>query len=91
MSRRRASAQRPMIRVNCASVPKELYESEFFGHVKGAFTGAVGYSFLYYVLALRLGKELALAGHVPAIAAAWATNLLFFVVGLALFVWALWR
>jgi PAS domain S-box-containing protein len=32
---------RPMIRVNCASIPKELYESEFFGHVKGAFTGAV--------------------------------------------------
>ncbi len=34
------SAQ-PMIRVNCASVPVELYESEFFGHVKGAYTGAV--------------------------------------------------
>ena len=34
-------AERPMIRVNCASVPKELYESEFFGHVKGAFTGAI--------------------------------------------------
>ncbi|NQU21604.1 MAG: sigma 54-interacting transcriptional regulator [Candidatus Nealsonbacteria bacterium] len=33
--------ERPMIRVNCASVPGELYESEFFGHVKGAFTGAV--------------------------------------------------
>ena len=32
---------RPLIRVNCASIPKELYESEFFGHVKGAFTGAV--------------------------------------------------
>ncbi len=37
-SRRR---ERPLIRVNCASIPRELYESEFFGHVKGAFTGAV--------------------------------------------------
>lgn len=34
-------ANQPMIMVNCASVPKGLYESEFFGHVKGAFTGAV--------------------------------------------------
>jgi PAS domain S-box-containing protein len=33
--------QRTMIKVNCASIPKELYESEFFGHVKGAFTGAI--------------------------------------------------
>jgi transcriptional regulator with GAF, ATPase, and Fis domain len=39
--RRSDRAERPMIRVNCASVPKELYESEFFGHVKGSFTGAV--------------------------------------------------
>ncbi len=29
------------IKVNCASIPKDLYESEFFGHVRGSFTGAV--------------------------------------------------
>ncbi|CAI2717580.1 sigma-54-dependent Fis family transcriptional regulator [Nitrospina watsonii] len=33
--------KRPMIKVNCASIPRDLYESEFFGHLKGAFTGAV--------------------------------------------------
>lgn len=32
---------RPLIRVNCAAIPRELFESEFFGHIKGAFTGAV--------------------------------------------------
>lgn len=31
---------RPLIRVNCAAIPKDLFESEFFGHMKGAFTGA---------------------------------------------------
>ena len=31
----------PLIRVNCATIPAELFESEFFGHVKGSFTGAV--------------------------------------------------
>ena len=34
-------SEQPLIRVNCASVPRELYESEFFGHAKGAFTGAI--------------------------------------------------
>lgn len=33
-------AEAPLVKVNCPSIPKELFESEFFGHVKGAFTGA---------------------------------------------------
>lgn len=33
-------AEKPLVKVNCASIPKDLFESEFFGHVKGAFTGA---------------------------------------------------
>ncbi len=32
---------KPLVRVNCASIPKELFESEFFGHARGAFTGAI--------------------------------------------------
>ncbi|MEQ1633454.1 MAG: sigma 54-interacting transcriptional regulator [Planctomycetota bacterium] len=32
---------KPLIRVNCGAVPESLFESEFFGHVRGAFTGAL--------------------------------------------------
>lgn len=34
-------ADRALVKVNCASIPRELFESEFFGHAKGAFTGAL--------------------------------------------------
>ena len=40
LHRRSRRAAKPLIKVNCAAVPRELYESEFFGHVKGSFTGA---------------------------------------------------
>lgn len=34
-------AERPLISLNCSAIPRDLMESEIFGHVKGAFTGAV--------------------------------------------------
>jgi transcriptional regulator with GAF, ATPase, and Fis domain len=34
-------ASRVLVKVNCASIPRDLFESEFFGHTKGSFTGAL--------------------------------------------------
>lgn len=38
---RSSRKERALIKVNCSAVPESLFESEFFGHVKGAFTGAL--------------------------------------------------
>jgi transcriptional regulator with GAF, ATPase, and Fis domain len=39
--RRSLRCNGPLIKINCASIPADLFESEFFGHAKGAFTGAL--------------------------------------------------
>jgi DNA-binding NtrC family response regulator len=46
-------ASGPYIRVNCAAVPRELWESEFFGHRKGSFTGAAADRDGWFALANR--------------------------------------
>ena len=39
--RRSRRSRRPFVKVNCSAIPREIFESEFFGHTRGAFTGAV--------------------------------------------------
>ena len=38
---RSSRRERPLIKVNCGAIPENLFESEFFGHARGAFTGAL--------------------------------------------------
>ena len=38
--RRSRRSKRPFVKVNCSAIPREIFESEFFGHARGAFTGA---------------------------------------------------
>ena len=38
---RSSRSSRALVKVNCASIPHELFESEFFGHSRGSFTGAL--------------------------------------------------
>src|ERR1700752_1496590 len=38
---RSSRSSRALVKVNCASIPRELFESEFFGHARGSFTGAL--------------------------------------------------
>jgi len=56
-----------------------------------AFVGAMGYAFLYYVLAFRLGEILKDSEVLTPVLAAWSTNLLFLVAGAVLCFRTLWR
>jgi transcriptional regulator with GAF, ATPase, and Fis domain len=58
-------AGRSLVKVNCASIPRELFESEFFGHVRGAFTGAVNDRVGRFQLADRGTLFLDEVGEIP--------------------------
>ena len=55
-------AERPLVLVNCAAIPANLIESEFFGHERGAFTGAVSKREGRFALA-NVGSDTAMVGR----------------------------
>ena len=57
----------------------------------GALAAATGYAFLYYILSMRVGRELAEVGLIPPGVAAWTVNALYLAVGLSLVRRQLWR
>lgn len=57
--------ERSLIRVNCAAIPADLFESEFFGHCKGAFTGAVDHRIGRFELADGGSLFLDEVGEIP--------------------------
>ncbi len=57
--------QHTMVKVNCGAVPRDLFESEFFGHVKGAYTGAVKDRVGRFQLADRSTLFLDEVGEIP--------------------------
>jgi len=58
-------SQQPMITVNCAAIPRDLFESEFFGHVKGSFSGATQHRMGRFQLADRGTLLLDEVGEIP--------------------------
>lgn len=58
-------ARQPMVTVNCAAIPRDLFESEFFGHVKGSFSGATQNRIGRFQLADRGTLVLDEVGEIP--------------------------
>jgi DNA-binding NtrC family response regulator len=70
LHRRSPRAARAFVRVNCAAVPLEMWESEFFGHRRGAFTGALAARDGRFLLAHRGVLFMDEVGTMPLVAQA---------------------